>query len=71
MTMKKSLSFLIAFLIVSAGVAAVVYAGGYLFDIPSIHNVKAAICFGLSAGLGGALGPVISRAVSARFSENN
>ena len=62
--MKKGISFFLAFLIVSAVIAIVIYFVGYIFDIPAIRNLATAVGIGLSVGLAGTLGPIISEAVS-------
>ncbi len=67
--MKKFASLVIAFIIVSAAVAAVTYGIGCIFDIPYLRSATGAIGLGLCSGLGGTLGPMISSAISGKINK--
>ena len=68
--MKKAISFFLAFIIVSAFIAGIVYLSGYIFKSPFLSNPSNAVSIGLAGGLGGLLGPILAAYISKLFSRN-
>lgn len=66
---KKTLSLILAFLIISAAVTGLVYLLGYILDRPSIYADGNAVTFGFASGLAGLLGPIIAALISKLFSK--
>lgn len=66
--MKKAVSFFLAFIIVSAFIAGIVYLSGYIFRNSFLSDPSNAVSIGLAGGLGGLLGPVIAAYISKFFS---
>lgn len=69
--MQKALSLLLAFIIITAFTAAILYLAGYVFNSAFLSNPSNALLIGLSGGLGGLLGPVIAAYISKLFSSRH
>ncbi len=66
--MKKTVSLIIAFLIVCAFTAGCAYGVGKLFDQPYLYENGQALVLGLCGGTGGVLAPILIAAISKRLS---
>ncbi len=69
--MKKAFSLFLAFIIVSAFIAAILHLAGLIFNSEFLCDWTNALLIGLSGGLGGLFGPMIAAYFSKLFGRSN